>query len=222
MIRPAVVGREEPPSVGASILATAATSPHDCSLGKATCASSDMSHAPLASPSSAASSVSIVHGAASGPAPSVVAFIRPKNAPALTLPCLIGRNPQLVRMFSNAEWSDAARSGVLLRQDASSGAERGVAADLLVRRLRVPEEVAGRVHGDHHRAVDALRVAPGVDHRRARPGALAHEIDAAVAERAAARPRGRRPAAAGCSRRGRRRRAVSRSAQARNASARWP
>ena len=78
----------------ASLLATAATSPQSCSLGKATCASSDMSQAPPASPLSADRSVSIVHGAASGPAPSVVAAIRPKNAPALTLPSLIGRNHQ--------------------------------------------------------------------------------------------------------------------------------
>ena len=58
-----------------------------------------------------------------------------------------------------------------------------VAADLLVRHFRVPEEVPGRVHADHHRAVDALRVAPGVDHRRARAGALAEQVDLPVAER---------------------------------------
>src|SRR5205823_2538453 len=64
-------------------------------------------------------------------------------------------------------------------------AEGGVAADLLAGRLCVPEEMAGRVDADHHRAVDPLRVAPGVDHRRARPGALAEQVDALVAERAA-------------------------------------
>ncbi len=59
--------------------------------------------------------------------------------------------------------------------------------DLCVRRLRVPEEVAGRVHGDHHRAVDALRVAPGVDHRRTGAGALADQVDAVIAEGLAGR-----------------------------------
>ena len=123
-------------------------------------------------------------GRASGPAPSVVAFIRPKNAAALTCPSLIGRNHQ---------WSGMSRrpTGARPRGPASAPAggvlraERGVAADLLVGRLRVPEEVAGRVDRDHHRPVDAPRVAPGVDHRGARPGALAQEVDAAVAERLA-------------------------------------
>ena len=62
------------------------------------------------------------------------------------------------------------------------GAERRVAADLLACRLRVPEIVARRVDADHHGAVDALRVAPCVDHRRACPRALAEEIDLAVTE----------------------------------------
>src|SRR5206468_5050603 len=66
-------------------------------------------------------------------------------------------------------------------------AESGVLPDLLVGRLRVPEEVAGRVHPDHYRAVDAGRVAPRIDHRRACPGALAQEVDALVAERLARR-----------------------------------
>ena len=64
-------------------------------------------------------------------------------------------------------------------------AEGRVAADLLVGRLRVPEEVARRVRSDHHRAVDAGGVAPGVDHRRAGAGALAEQVDAFVAERLA-------------------------------------
>ena len=38
--------------------------------------------------------VSMVSGPASGPPPSIVAFIRPKNPAACTLPCLIGRNHQ--------------------------------------------------------------------------------------------------------------------------------
>jgi hypothetical protein len=58
--------------------------------------------------------MSIVQGAASGPAPSVVAFIRPKNAPALTLPSLIGRNHQRFGMFWEANRSEAARSSVRL------------------------------------------------------------------------------------------------------------
>ena len=103
---------------------------------------------------------------ASGPAPSVVAFIRPKNAAALTLPCLIGRNQQwsgmsLVRRVERRrEVGRPALAGRVLR------AERGVAADLLVGRLRVPEEVAGRVDADHHRAVDA---ASGSARRRSSP-----------------------------------------------------
>ena len=44
---------------------------------------------------------------------------------------------------------------------------------------------ARRVDADHHRAVDAPRVAPGVDQRRARARALAEQVDPAVAERAA-------------------------------------
>jgi hypothetical protein len=48
-------------------------------------------------------------------------------------------------------------------------------------------EVAGQVHSDHHRPVDPLGVAPGVDQRRPRAGALAHEVDAVIAERDARR-----------------------------------
>jgi enoyl-CoA hydratase/carnithine racemase len=40
-----------------------------------------------------------------------------------------------------------------------------------------------RVHPDHDRAEDALGVAPGVDQRRARSGALAQEVDALVTQR---------------------------------------
>ena len=65
------------------------------------------------------------------------------------------------------------------------GAERRVATDLLAGCLRVPEEVAGRVDADHHRAVDALRVAPGVDHRGAGARAFADQVDPVVAEGAA-------------------------------------
>ena len=101
---------------------------------------------------------------------------------------------------------EAVRSGVRLRQSRRLRAERGVAADLLAGRLRVPEEVAGRVDADHHRAVDALRVAPGVDHRRARAGALADEVDSARSRARGGRARDRRRARAASSRRGRRRR----------------
>ena len=65
------------------------------------------------------------------------------------------------------------------------GAQGGVAMDLLAGRLRVPEEVTRRVDSDHHGSVDALRVAPGVDHRGARAGALADQVDGSVAERLA-------------------------------------
>src|SRR5437764_6788092 len=87
--------------------------------GKATWAISDKNQAPLPSPPFEASSVSIVIGPESGPAPSVVAFMRPKNAPTLTFPFLIGRNHHRSGMCSDAEWSEAARSGVRVRHDAS-------------------------------------------------------------------------------------------------------
>ena len=67
------------------------------------------------------------------------------------------------------------------------GAERGIAVDLLVGRLCVPEEVAGWIDADHHRAMDALRVAPGIDHRGAGARAFAHQVDLVVAEGAAGR-----------------------------------
>ena len=60
--------------------------------------------------------------------------------------------------------------------------EAGVAADLFVRRLRVPDEVAGWVDADHHRTVDGGRVAPGVDHRGAGARAFAQQVDLVVAE----------------------------------------
>jgi hypothetical protein len=63
------------------------------------------------------------------------------------------------------------------------GAEGGVAAHLLVGLVRVQQEGAGRVHRHHHRPVDALGVAPGVDHRCAGSGALAQQVDLVVAER---------------------------------------
>ena len=63
-------------------------------------------------------------------------------------------------------------------------AQRRVVADLPVDRLRVPDEVAGRVGADHHGAVDAPRVAPGVDHGGTRAGTLADQVDALVAQRA--------------------------------------
>ena len=147
----------------------------------------EWSHAPLPSPLSAARSVSIVHGALSGPAPSVVACIRPQNAPSRTLPVLIGRNHQSVGNFvvgrvnrGREVWRPAA-AGRVVRT------ECGVPLDLLARRLGVPEEVAGRVDADHHRAVDPLRIPPGVDQRRARAGALAEEVDALVTQRLAGR-----------------------------------
>src|SRR5207237_2480548 len=76
----------------ASLLPTAATSPHTWARGKASCASSDRNQAPLPSPLSAERSVSIVLGAGIGPPPSSVALIRPKNPATWTSPFLIGRN----------------------------------------------------------------------------------------------------------------------------------
>ena len=67
-------------------------------------------------------------------------------------------------------------TGLVLR------AERRIAANLPVVRLRVPQEVARRVRAEHHRAVNAVRMAPGVDHRRAGAGALADEVDLVVPE----------------------------------------
>ena len=67
------------------------------------------------------------------------------------------------------------------------GAVPSVAADLRIRRLRIPEEVTRRVDADHDRALDALRVPPGVDHRRAGADALADQVDPAVSERLASR-----------------------------------
>ena len=43
--------------------------------------------------------------------------------------------------------------------------------------------MAGWLDAYHHRTVDAIRVAPGVDDRRARPGTLTQQIDPVVAER---------------------------------------
>ena len=45
--------------------------------------------------------------------------MRPKNAASLTLPFRIGRNHQWSGISAYAEWIDAARSGVRLRQEAS-------------------------------------------------------------------------------------------------------
>ena len=169
----------------ASALATAATSPQTCAFGKIACVIKERSHAPLPSPLSASRSVSIVHGPLSGPAPSVVACMRPKNAPSLTLPFRIGRNHQWSGMWLDAESNrrrEIRRPGPARRVVCT---ERGVPLDLLARRPRVPEEVAGRVDADHDRAVDPLRIPPGVDQRRPCPRAFAEEVDALVAQRLA-------------------------------------
>jgi hypothetical protein len=63
------------------------------------------------------------------------------------------------------------------------GAPGGIATDLLLGCLRVPQEVAGRVRADHDGSVDPGGVAPGVDHGGARAGALAQQVDLVVAER---------------------------------------
>ena len=190
--------RAEP---AASALATAATSPQTDRSGRRT-APERHEPRPLASPFAAASSVSIVQGAGSGAA-SGGRLHQPEERGDPHVAFLTGRNHQRSGMSAYAD--GATRRG---RRSAPAGrvlrAERGVAADLLVGRLRVPDEVARRVDADHHRPVDALRVAPGVDHRRARPGALAQRGRCGRSRAPCARPRDRRPAAAGCSRRGRR------------------
>ena len=62
--------------------------------------------------------MSIVHGAASGPAPSVVADMRPKNAAASDMALRDREEPQRPGMCRKAEPIEAARS-VRLLQDAS-------------------------------------------------------------------------------------------------------
>ena len=86
------------------------------------------------------------------------------------------------------------------------GAVVRIAADLLVRHFRVPEKMPGRVHTDQNGAVDALRVPPGVDQRRARTGALAQQVDLPVPEGRPRPPRSRRPDRAARSRPDRHRR----------------
>ena len=104
IIDPRSGAAEEAPGVGGVGSADGGdVTPDLRAAGRATCVISDSSHAPLPSPSSAARSVSIVHGALSGPAPSVVACMRPQNAPSLTLPFRIGRNHQWSGMWAYAE-----------------------------------------------------------------------------------------------------------------------
>ena len=79
-----------------------------------------MSQAPLASPSSAETSMSSVIGPLSGPAPSDVALNKAKSVPAWTIPFLIGRNSQRLGRSWYAESTDATRSDVLLRQSGCS------------------------------------------------------------------------------------------------------
>ena len=158
------------------------TSPQTNDSGKASLASSDMNQNPLASPSAAESQEPRVIGAESGAAADVDS-IRPKKDASRARCPRRSAGPATDRACRDAfRVIDAARSSVRSLQ-ARPSRTAGSGADLLVRRLRVPEEVAGRVDADHHRAVDALRVAPGVDHRRAGARALADEVDRPVAER---------------------------------------
>ena len=157
---------------------------------------SDRNQSPLASPSAAESQRVDRHRRRERRAPSGGRLHQPEEGgdPHVALPDRQepASGPGCRRTSACIE---AARSSVRLRQRRVLRAERGVAPDLLVGRLRVPEEVAGRVDADHHRAVDALRVAPGVDHRRARAGALAERGRCGRSRAPCARPRGRRPAA---------------------------
>ena len=97
-------------AAAASVLADGGDIPPDCTLGKAICAISDWNHS--------AAAVALLRRRARvdrprrrrAAAPSVVAAISPKNAAALTLPSLIGRNNQRSGMLPEAEWIEAARS----------------------------------------------------------------------------------------------------------------
>ena len=163
--------------------ATEATSPQTCPCGSAAPAKSDSSHAPrgpvalvdreecvdrLRSRERAAAVIGRVHEAEEAGDADVALLDRQEQEAA--------RDLRVGGMDRRGEVRCPAAAVLVL------GAEDGVAMDLLVGRLRVPEVVAGRVGGDHHRAVDALRVAPGVDHRRARAGTLADQVDRSVAE----------------------------------------
>ena len=87
--------------------------------------------------------MSIVFGAGIGPPPSVVALYQAEERRRLDVALLDRQEPASGSgTFANAEWSDAARSGVRAAARRVLRAERGVAADLLAGRLRVPEEVA--------------------------------------------------------------------------------
>ena len=78
-----------------------ATSPQTCPCGRAAPAKSESSHAPAAPlPLSIERSVSIVFGAASGPPPPLVEFMRPKKPAMRTLPFLIGRNKKRLGIFA--------------------------------------------------------------------------------------------------------------------------
>ena len=123
-------------------------------------ARSDSNQSLLESPWAAESQASRVIGAVSGEAFSVVSM-SPKKLAICALPFLIGKNNQ---------WFRHARDGPFQRRGEIAGAlvarrvlrtEAGVAADLFVRRVLVPDEVAGWIDADHHRTVDGFRVAPG-------------------------------------------------------------
>ncbi len=140
-------------------------SPQTNDSGKASLLTSDWNQNPLASPFSADSHEleghrrgerlrrrRRLHEAEEGREPHVALVDRQEPPP---IGHVRGRTPH-----RRGEVVGPRAAGVVLR------AEVGVVADLVVRRPRVAEEVTGRVDADHHRAVDALRVAPGVDQSR--------------------------------------------------------
>ena len=167
-----------------SALPTAASSPQTKPSGSAIRAISDRNQSPLESPSAAEIQEPIVIGAESG-SDADVDSMSPKNEAILASPVGIGRPQNRCGMCAAVFRIEA---GEVVGPPAAARvlrAEAGVATDQLVGHLRAPEEVARRVHPDHHGPVDAPRVAPGVDHREPRARALAHEVDAAVAKRPA-------------------------------------
>src|SRR3712207_403373 len=125
--------------------------------GKRTSPASDANHSPLGSPSAAESHESRVLGPLAGPL-FVVVSKRPMKDAMRALASLDGQEPPAVREVGGGP---PHRRRQVVRSLAATGvlrAERRVATELLVGRPPVPDVVAGRVHREHHRTVDALRV----------------------------------------------------------------
>src|SRR4029450_6666349 len=96
-----------------------------------------VNQSPLGSPSAAETHVSIKIGPVAGAAFGVVSK-RAQKETMRTLASLIGRKNQWSGMSAPVRRMEAARSSVRLRQ-------LGVPSNLLIGRLRVPHEMAGRV-----------------------------------------------------------------------------